>query len=122
MLRQSWMPMTVLALVVAAPHAAAQEAALRDRIDAQVQAAWTRAKVAPVAPADDATFLRRVYLDLIGTIPTFEEAQAFLQSKSPERRAQLIDKLLDDPRYAVLYLTILSRPPRPVEQQRFVQH
>jgi len=95
------MPIAVLALVVAVPHAAAQEARLRDRIDAHIQAAWKQEKVTPVAPADDATFLRRVYLDLVGTIPTFEEAQAFLQSKDAGRRAKLIDRLLDDPRYAV---------------------
>ena len=42
----------------------------------------------------DATFIRRVYLDVIGTIPTIEEAQRFLNDKSPDKREKLIDALL----------------------------
>src|SRR5262249_35935673 len=45
-------------------------------------------------------FLRRVYLDLVGTIPTHDEARAFLQDADPGKRARLIDQLLDDPRFA----------------------
>jgi hypothetical protein len=45
-------------------------------------------------PADDATFLRRVYLDVIGLLPTAEEARAFLADTSPDKRNGLIEKLL----------------------------
>lgn len=45
-------------------------------------------------PADDAEFLRRVYLDLAGRIPTVEEAVSFLGRKSATRRNELIEKLL----------------------------
>src|SRR5262245_59514456 len=47
----------------------AQEKPLRQVIDAEVRAAWKREKVTPVGRADDALFLRRVHLDLVGTIP-----------------------------------------------------
>ena len=57
-------------------------------------------KVNPARPADDAEFLRRVYLDLVGIIPTHEEAKAFLDDKAPDKRAKLIDRLLEHPRYA----------------------
>ena len=46
-------------------------------------------------PVDDATFLRRIYLDIAGRIPNYEETQAFLDSKKPNKRAILIDELLD---------------------------
>lgn len=51
-------------------------------------------------PADDAEFLRRVYLDLTGIIPTEAEARAFLAYKDPEKRTKLIDRLLASPEYA----------------------
>ncbi|MDW8223835.1 MAG: DUF1549 and DUF1553 domain-containing protein, partial [Gemmatales bacterium] len=50
--------------------------------------------------ADDATFLRRIYLDLVGTIPSAEEVQVFLRDYDPDKRAKWIDRLLADPRYA----------------------
>lgn len=57
-------------------------------------------------PADDATFLRRVYLDLIGLLPDAEEVDAFLQDSSPNKRHELIQRLLhDDVRYAEHWLT-----------------
>src|SRR5581483_5588314 len=49
--------------------------------------------------ADDAEFLRRAYLDLVGVIPTAEKAQAFLDSTDANKRAALIDELLADPRF-----------------------
>jgi hypothetical protein len=79
----------------------ADEIPLRQRIDAEVRAAWQGAKLTPAAPADDAAFLRRVCLDLIGTIPTYEETTQFLADTAADKRARLIDRLLDDPRYGV---------------------
>ena len=49
---------------------------------------------------DDYTFLRRVFLDTVGVPPTLAEAKAFLSETSPNRREQLIDQLLGDPRWA----------------------
>ncbi len=50
--------------------------------------------------ATDGEFLRRVYLDLVGDIPTAEEALHFLEDRSSLKRQRLIDALLNDPRYA----------------------
>jgi mono/diheme cytochrome c family protein len=49
--------------------------------------------------SDDVEFLRRVTLDLSGCVPTAQEAAAFLDNKAPDKRAQLIDKLLASPRF-----------------------
>jgi hypothetical protein len=49
--------------------------------------------------SDDAEFLRRVYLDLAGCVPTAEQARAFLDDRAPDRRAKLIDTLLASPSF-----------------------
>jgi hypothetical protein len=78
----------------------ADERPLREVIDAEVRAAWQREKIAAPVLADDATFLRRVFVDLLGTIPTHDEVQSFLADRDAAKRSKLIDKLLADPRYA----------------------
>src|SRR5688500_15753154 len=53
----------------------------------------------PAEVVDDAGFLRRIYLDLAGRIPTAEEARAFLSDNAADKRAKLIDQLLASPDY-----------------------
>jgi hypothetical protein len=48
----------------------------------------------PAQPADDATFVRRVYLDTIGKLPTADEVREFLTDKTPDKRSRLIEELL----------------------------
>lgn len=50
--------------------------------------------------ATDADFMRRVYLDLAGVIPTVEDARKFIDDQSPDKRAKLVDQLLSSPTYA----------------------
>lgn len=94
--------LTLALAVIATTFAYADDSKLayRQSIDAEIRAGFKRAKVSPVGPADDATFLRRVFLDLVGTIPTDAEARAFLTDKDAKKRDKLINKLLDDPRFA----------------------
>ena len=70
---------------------------LHVRIDTLIEAA-AGGTVAPVA--DDAEFLRRVFLDLAGRIPSSEEARAFLNDSAADKRAVLIDRLLASPEYS----------------------
>ena len=56
--------------------------------------------VQPSGFADDATFLRRVFQDTIGTLPTPEQARRFLADTDPDRRTKLIDYVLDRDEYA----------------------
>jgi len=67
------------------------------KIDELVFAQWSRLGIQPAYPASDSVFLRRVYLDVIGTLPTPEEAAQFLKDPDPHKRAALIDRLLDRP-------------------------
>ena len=56
---------------------------------------WLADKGAPTPPvADDATFLRRVSLDLVGMLPSAEEARAFAADRRPDKRAMLVRSLL----------------------------
>lgn len=94
----------------------AAELPLRQVIDAQVQAAWKKENLKPAPKSDDATFLRRVHLDLVGTIPTHDEAKQFLDDADGQKRDKLITRLLDDPRFArnqatLWDLTIFGRNP-----------
>src|SRR5215204_2326766 len=68
-------------------------------IDQQIDSRLTSEGLRPAELADDAEFLRRVYLDLHGVVPTFEQANQFLADSYPAKRAKLIDELLASPRY-----------------------
>ncbi len=69
-------------------------------VDALLAKAWAAKGVTPSAPADDATFLRRVYIDIVGTIPSPEKVTAFLADASPDKRGKLVGELLASPTYA----------------------
>lgn len=69
------------------------------RIDAFVQAGLKEQGMQANLPADDAVFLRRAYLEIVGRIPNLEEARSFLQSSVPRKRRDLIDRLLDSEGY-----------------------
>jgi hypothetical protein len=69
------------------------------QIDAILAKAWKEAGLQPNPPASDEVFLRRVYLDVIGRIPSHTEAVTFLDSKDPAKRAKLIDTLLGSEGY-----------------------
>lgn len=75
-------------------------------IDQWVDAALGRARIPASPQADDAEFLRRVTLDIIGRIPTPYEAAAFFQSTDPEKRARWINDLLASPSYGEHFATI----------------
>jgi hypothetical protein len=68
-------------------------------IDTLVHAKLTKLHLRESALCTDAEFIRRVFLDTIGTLPTTTETRAFLTDTNPDRRNRLIDSLLDRPEY-----------------------
>ncbi len=68
-------------------------------IDAELASRWSSQKIVPAAPASDSEFLRRVYLDIAGRIPSVAETRDFLEDPSPDRRERLVDRLLDGPAF-----------------------
>ncbi|MFM8892157.1 MAG: DUF1549 domain-containing protein, partial [Planctomycetia bacterium] len=65
-------------------------------INEQIVAAWDDAKLKPSDPAADGEWCRRVYLDIIGRVPSLEELQKFVADSSPEKKAAVVDRLLSD--------------------------
>jgi hypothetical protein len=83
-------------LLAKAKHTPREVADAIDRHVLNGLAAW---KLTPAARSDDAEFLRRLYLDLTGRVPTAEQAAAFLDSKEVDNRSKLIDELLATPQF-----------------------
>src|SRR5688500_8319570 len=89
-------PFALVALSIAFPLSAAQPDVKKEaaQIDGILAKAWDAKKVKGNPAVDDATFVRRIYLDVAGRIPTTRETEAFLESKDANKRAKLIDQLL----------------------------
>ncbi|HVW38500.1 MAG TPA: DUF1549 domain-containing protein, partial [Pirellulales bacterium] len=99
------------------------DASLSAAIDGFIRDEWQRRGIQPAPRSDDRTFVRRVYLDLAGRIPTLAEAEAFVESSSPEKRAELVDRLLASAEYArqmseVFDLVLLERKGPGAEDRR----
>jgi hypothetical protein len=75
------------------------QSARRNFIDEHVLAKLAALRVPPSPRCDDATFLRRAYLDTIGTLPTADEARAFLADPAADKRDRAIDALLNRPEF-----------------------
>ena len=95
----AWLGPVALAQEEAADRATARSAMIR-RIDELVEARIKAAGYQPAARSSDEEFVRRVYLDLTGVTPRVAEVRAFLADESPDKRAKLIDRLLDSPAHA----------------------
>jgi len=97
-LRPNWRhPLPLLALVATS---ADRQKTLAQAIDAALAQAWQEQKVEVAAPADDATWLRRLSLDLCGTIPDRSEVTDFLADRHADKRDRKIDEYLDDRAFA----------------------
>lgn len=68
-------------------------------VDACVEDTLKSAAIEPAPLCSDEVFVRRVYLDVIGTLPSVEELTDFLEDQNPEKRTNLIDRLLERPEF-----------------------
>lgn len=110
-------------LLLVTPALTSGQEPLRAIIDREIKAGFVKEKIAPPARASDTVFLRRIYLDLVGMVPSYEETTAFLKDTDPQKRAKLIDKLLADPRYAdqqahLWDLVLFGRHPQNIDATR----
>lgn len=87
------LPTSVALLSSAVPAVRADQ--ISARIDSLIEEGYKANKIKPNEPAGDETFLRRIYLDVVGRIPSQQEAREFLESTEAGKRAKLIDKLLE---------------------------
>lgn len=80
------------------------------RINEEIRRVWADNKLAPSPPATDGEWCRRVFLDILGRVPSVQELRDFLASKGADRRAKLVNKLLyDDSFEDGLYLNDYAR-------------
>jgi hypothetical protein len=82
------------------PRASTQTPPARNFVDELIFDKLRKVNIAPSQLSTDSQFLRRVFLDTLGTLPTAEESQAFLSDGDPKKRDKLIDALLERPEYA----------------------
>lgn len=80
--------------------------AIVQEINNQISATWKDNEVDPSPAADDAEWMRRVYLDVVGHIPPVDDVEKFLADKDKTKRTKLIERLLDDPAYTRNWTTI----------------
>jgi Protein of unknown function (DUF1549)/Protein of unknown function (DUF1553) len=86
-------------LVFAAEELLPADRLIPEVIDHYVELKLKQAGITPAPQADDSTFLRRLTLDLAGRIPTSAEAKAYVESKDPDKRAKLLERLMASPEY-----------------------
>jgi hypothetical protein len=89
-----------LAFVPARPEFAWSNPKPKNVVDEQIFAKLKTLRMNPSELCGDELFVRRAYLDLLGLLPTAEEARAFVADKSADKRTKLIDSLLQRPEYA----------------------
>jgi len=94
-----------VAVVAEPPMANYPETPRNNLIDGPVFAKLRRLNIVPSGLSGDNEFLRRVYLDTVGLLPTLEETAAFLASRDPQKRPALIDSLIARPEFAELWAT-----------------
>lgn len=96
---------TTLAVLICGQAVVFAQEPLFTRVDKLMDAG----QVGPSAPiATDAEFIRRLSLDLIGTIPTAAETRAFLADGAPNKRAIAVDRHINDPRFALYWAELFD--------------
>jgi hypothetical protein len=74
-----------------------------NKVDELAVAKWKKLGLKPSPGCDDSTFIRRVTIDLCGRLPTVAEVKAFTDEKAADKRAKVIDKLLDSADYPAYF-------------------
>lgn len=79
------------------------EASFQTRIDQLVEEQLQRLQVHPAPDADDYVFVRRAYLAVVGRLPTADEVRRFTHSSASDKHERLVETLVNDPGYALLW-------------------
>jgi hypothetical protein len=95
-------PLALVALLVLPALAAADDllppaTPIETAVDHYLDARLREEGIAPAPPADDATLLRRITLDLVGRIPTVAEADEYSHATDPGKRVRLVERLMASP-------------------------
>ncbi|MCE9607312.1 MAG: DUF1549 and DUF1553 domain-containing protein [Planctomycetia bacterium] len=93
-------PLTESTAETSAQLAAWDRNVARSFVDRHLAAQWKRLGIVPSEPADDREFIRRVSIDICGTLPTPAELAEYVSDARSDKRARLVDRLLERPQYA----------------------
>lgn len=77
--------------------------AAKNLIDTAAVRQWKTLGIVPSDPSTDAEFIRRASLDITGSLPEAEEVRSFVAGSDPEKRDQLVDRLLERPEYPAFF-------------------
>ncbi len=94
----------------------AAEKTLHERIDQQIESGFRKWDAKAASRSSDAEFLRRVFLDLTGSIPDSQTVRKFLAEDHPDKRGQLVDQLLasdDFARHMAIVFDVMLMERRP---------
>ena len=80
-------------------RAADSDAKIIAKVNGYVRQAWKDNEVEPSSRAEDGEWARRVSLDIVGHIPSYDQLMTFLEDESPNKREKFVDQLLDDSDY-----------------------
>ncbi|GAB4139786.1 MAG: DUF1549 domain-containing protein [Planctomycetaceae bacterium] len=99
------LPLTILSVCLtglfepAETHAADSDEVIVQKINTYIRQGWTDNEIKPSSRASDGEFARRVSLDIVGHIPSYEQLMDFLEDTSSDKRAKFVDSLLADTDY-----------------------
>lgn len=93
------------AAVAAEDVSTSDETSVVEFVDSMIRQGYEDNEITPSPQATDAEFLRRIYLDVIGRIPTLQEAEAYVANENPRKKGLLIDQLLESPDYVRHFTT-----------------
>ncbi len=110
--------LTIVTLAVSIARPGENPAELAAWVDARLDAVWKAKNLTPRPVVPDDVFLRRIYLELTGTIPSVAEARDFLETQSSGKRERLIQGLLDDKRFAEHQSRLWARTMAPAGNTR----
>lgn len=79
------------------------DTAPKNFVDELVFAKLKKLRVPPAESCSDEVFVRRVHIDILGALPTVEETRAFLEDGDPDKRAKLVDRLIERPEFTQLW-------------------
>jgi hypothetical protein len=82
--------------------------AVSKKIDAAILEQLDRAKIRPAPRADHPRLVRRIYLDVLGRIPTADETRVYLDDSRPDKHHRLIDSLVTHPEFSVAWRKFLD--------------
>jgi hypothetical protein len=103
------------------PASAYAEFTPKNYVDEHMLRKWKKLGIAPSPRSSDSVFIRRAFLDAIGTLPSPEEVTAFLDDRTPDKRDRLIDRILERPEYAEYWSSLwgdLLRNKREGDEQK----